>query len=157
MSPSTSNRKDLHARTGVKGFTLVEVMITVAIVAIIATIAYPSYLDQMRKSRRADAQGALASAANAMERFFTVNNTYATAALGAGGVYPSQTPLDGATKYYNLSFSAQTASAYTLRATPIAGTSQASDGIMEITSTGTKSWDRDNSGGFSASENTWSH
>ncbi|MEW5754843.1 MAG: type IV pilin protein [Pseudomonadota bacterium] len=153
MKHTAANR--MHGKTRVKGFTLIEFMITVAIVAIIATIAYPSYQDQMRKSRRADAQGALVSAANAMERYFTTNNTYATATLGAGGVYPSQTPLDGATKFYNLSFSVLTASTFTLRATPIAGSAQASDGMLELTSAGAKRWDRDNSGGFGANENTW--
>ena len=54
-----------------KGFTLIELMIAVAIVGILAGIAYPSYQDSVRKSRRADAQGALLGFANAMERYFT--------------------------------------------------------------------------------------
>ena len=59
-----------------KGFTLVELMIAVAIVGILASIAYPSYQDSVRKSRRADAKGALLGFANAMERHFTENNSY---------------------------------------------------------------------------------
>ncbi|MFI3186333.1 MAG: prepilin-type N-terminal cleavage/methylation domain-containing protein, partial [Methylococcaceae bacterium] len=53
------------------GFTLIELMVTVAIVGILAAIAYPSYQDSVRKSRRADASGALLGLANAMERHFT--------------------------------------------------------------------------------------
>ena len=65
-----------------KGFTLLEVIVAVAIVAILAAIAYPSYQSSVRKSRRADAEGALVGLSNAMERQFTVNSTYAGNAAG---------------------------------------------------------------------------
>jgi type IV pilus assembly protein PilE len=58
------------------GFTLIELMIVLAIVAILAAIAYPSYQDSVRKSRRADARAVLVEAAQWMERYFTVNNRY---------------------------------------------------------------------------------
>lgn len=65
-----------------KGFTLIELMIAVAVVGILAAIAYPSYQDSVRKSRRADAKSALLDAAH--ERtVFTENNQY-TATLGTG-------------------------------------------------------------------------
>ena len=53
------------------GFTLIELMVTVAIVGILAGIAYPSYQDSVRKSRRSDVEGVLLGLANAMERNFT--------------------------------------------------------------------------------------
>lgn len=146
-----------------KGFTLIELMITVAIVAILAAIAYPSYLDQVRSSRRSDAQGVLSSFALAMERFYTANNTYLGAAgsqatpanSGAPWIFAAEAPLDGATKYYNLTIKAgATQNTYTLVATPKGA--QSTDGVMELDSTGAKRWDRDNSGGFSASEQCWS-
>lgn len=67
------------------GFTLIELMIAVAILGIIVAIAYPTYLDQVRKSRRADAQSALLEAANREERYYTSEYEY-TATLGDGGL-----------------------------------------------------------------------
>ncbi|MFM8333400.1 MAG: type IV pilin protein [Candidatus Methylumidiphilus sp.] len=133
-----------------KGFSLVELMVALAIVGILAAISYPSYTGHMMKTRRVDAQGSLAGLSAAMERYFTENNTYAGAAgttsggvvtpadTGAPRIYPTQSPIDGATKYYNLTISAADASSYTLRATPISTSTQASDkcAILTLTSTG---------------------
>lgn len=144
------------------GFTLIELMIVVAIIGILAGIAYPSYQDSVRKSRRSDATGALLGLANAMERHFTETNSYLGAAgtsgtpadTGAPRIYSTQSPIDGGTKYYDLTINAATASTYTLQATPIGG--QASDGILQVTQTGQRSWDRNNDGDFAdESEDKW--
>lgn len=66
----------------VTGFTLIEVMIVVAIVGILAAIAYPSYVDSVRKGKRADGRAALTSLLQQQERYFTQNNTYATFPIG---------------------------------------------------------------------------
>lgn len=128
------------------GFTLIELMVTVAIVAILASIAYPGYQNQMRKTRRADAQAALLSFANAMERHFTENNSYLGAAgtiatpanTGAPRIFATQAPIDSPTKYYDLTISAATATTYTIQAAPISGSAQAADscGTLSLTSTG---------------------
>lgn len=60
------------------GFTLIELMITVAVVGILAAIAYPSYIDQMRKSRRAEAQALLMSIAALQQQFLLDTRTYAS-------------------------------------------------------------------------------
>ena len=59
-----------------RGFSLIELMIAVAVVGLIASIAYPSYLDYVRKANRAEAQGSILELAQWMEREFTVNGTY---------------------------------------------------------------------------------
>lgn len=60
-----------------RGFTLLSVMIAVAIIGILATIAYPRYMDQVRQSRRTEATSMLMRAANRQERYYTVEYTYA--------------------------------------------------------------------------------
>jgi type IV pilus assembly protein PilE len=61
-----------------KGFTLIELMIALAIVAILATIAYPAYNDYVIRSRRAEAKSALVTASQFLERRFSTQNTYLT-------------------------------------------------------------------------------
>lgn len=126
-----------------KGFTLIEIMIVVAIVGILAALAIPAYQDQVASSRRADAQGALMGLAQAMERSYTENGTYLGLAesgnnTGAPTIFPDEAPIDGATKFYDLTISAATASSYTVRATP--KNAQAGDGNLELDSTGAKRW-----------------
>jgi type IV pilus assembly protein PilE len=112
-------------------------------VGILASIAYPNYQDSVRKSRRADAKGALLGFANAMERYFTVNNTYLGAAgtdasptnTGAPRIYRKISPVNGSTAYYNLTISAATASSYTLNAAP---TGYDKCGTLTLTHTGVK-------------------
>jgi type IV pilus assembly protein PilE len=60
------------------GFTLIEVMITVAIIGILAAVAYPSYTQHVVKSARAEAITALVDAANKQEQFFVDNHDYTT-------------------------------------------------------------------------------
>lgn len=138
-----------------QGFTLVELLTTLAIVGILATIAVPSYLQNVENTRRKDAMSALMGLAQAMERHYTEKNTYASAANGdptssangvppVSNVYASESPLDSGDKFYDLRITAATSAAYTLRAIPKNG--QAGDGILEINSIGVKRWDKNNDG-----------
>lgn len=160
MDIASAEAHPMKARRHQKGFTLIELMIVVAIIAIIAAIAYPSYTQHVIKARRSDAEGALLNFANAMERYYTEKGTYLGAASGGGNtgapaVFATQAPVDGKDKYYNLTISAATATTYTLRATPIAGSAQDGNGFLQINQAGTRSWDKNNDGSISTSENTW--
>jgi type IV pilus assembly protein PilE len=151
------------------GFTLIELMVAVAIVGILAAIAIPNYQDSVKKSRRSDAQGALTAFANKMEQHFTQTSSYCDAA-GAGGatvtncgtskedtgsptIFSTQSPVDSGTKYYDLTINAVSDTTYTLRATPISG-AQAGNGILQLTNTGLRNWDRNNDGDFADTDET---
>jgi type IV pilus assembly protein PilE len=95
-----------------RGFTLIELMITVVIVSILAMVAVPAYFDQMRKSRRADAVTALNQIAQAQERWRANNASYTTD-LGSTGLNVPN-PSSG---YYTLNVSAASAASYTATAT----------------------------------------
>ncbi|PCH60708.1 MAG: hypothetical protein COC05_03630 [Gammaproteobacteria bacterium] len=124
----------------IKGFTLIEVLIVVAIVGILAAIAYPSYVEQINKSRRADAQTALIELAARLQEYY-IDQTppgYAGAALGDAGIFPNQAPLEGNTKYYNLSITVQDNSSFTIQAMPIAGGAMANDVTFTLDETGNR-------------------
>jgi type IV pilus assembly protein PilE len=121
------------------GFTLIELMITVAVIAILAAIAYPSYQDQVRKARRSDAISTLGDAAQRLERCFSQyyaynNNACALVTSGAVAAYASP---EG---YYTISSTAMTANTFTLQAVPTTLHGQNGDtscAQLTITQTGT--------------------
>ncbi|WP_372878513.1 type IV pilin protein [Spongiibacter marinus] len=98
------------------GFTLIELMITVAIVAILASIAYPSYQEQVAKSRRNEAANALMIGAQALERYYSSNGRYTTTAGGSDlpAVFPSRVPENGGTYYTISADGSPTANSFTL-------------------------------------------
>ncbi len=94
--------------TSSRGFTLIELMMVIAILAIITAIAIPAYNDQVEKTRRADATASLLNAAQQLERCFTRNNSYA-GCLPAG-------PYDSQDGFYAIRVNAG-ATSYDLTAT----------------------------------------
>lgn len=127
----------MNVRRRESGFSLVELMIALAIMGILTVIAVPSYQNYIRSARRADAQGVLMIAANAVERYYAANSYKYTGAT-AGTDFPSQAPINGADKYYNLSV-VTTDSTYTLTATPIGAQASDTCGKLSVTQTGARS------------------
>lgn len=141
-----------------QGFTLIELMIVVAIIGILAAVAYPSYQEYVRSSHRAEAQSALMGLAATMERHFTANNSYKGAGAGGGdtgapGIYYDQVPSGGGTAYYNLTIESASDTAFLVKATPV--NSQVGDGFLDLNNQGIRQWDRDNSGSIGSNEKTW--
>lgn len=87
-------------REAARGFTLIELMIVVAVIGILAAIAYPSYVDSVRKSRRADALAALTDARLKQEKYRASNISYGTrvqagiSASSPDGYYDIDVPPD---------------------------------------------------------------
>ncbi len=126
----------MHAprKAAASGFTLIELMVVVAVVAILASIAVPSYQEQIRKSRRAQAKADLVEYMQMAERRFTVDNSYATFVLPT-----NQSPREaGATARYTIAATTQTATQLVLTATAQGPQAQDRCGNLSISNTGLK-------------------
>nr|WP_323740315.1 type IV pilin protein [Kangiella koreensis] len=123
-------------RNKTKAFTLMEVMIVVAIVGILAAIAVPAYTEQIKKGKRNDAMQALLAASEAMERYKAANFSYDGAVLG--NFFNTQVPVDGGAAYYTLSLEDLSATTYTIRAADTG--SMEGDGDLTINQAGQKEY-----------------
>jgi len=122
-----------------RAFTLIEMMITVAVIAILASVAYPSYTQHLIKGSRSAAQSYLLELAQRQQLILMTARRYEdTIATLTGGSVPADVA-----KHYAVTVVATTGAppTFTLTATPRAGTRQAGDGVLTIDQAGQRLWD----------------
>lgn len=128
-----------------RGFTLIEVMIVLAILGVLLAVALPSYTSYVARANRADARGQMLQVAQFMQRFYAANDRFdrdrANQENDDGERVPAnlmRSPADG-TQLYQLTVAA-TQVAYTITAVPLAGTKMANDacGSINLTSSGVR-------------------
>ena len=128
-----------------RGFTLVEIMVVLAIVMTIAAIAMPSYTENINRSKRAEAKAQLLEAAQYMQRFYSQNDSYAQNRAGNAVAIPdalARVPRSAASgsQNYTIGFAtpAPTVATFILQAAPRTGGSMASDkcGTFTLTQAG---------------------
>jgi type IV pilus assembly protein PilE len=129
MAASLSTQRRRHH---LKGFTLIELMIVVAVIGVLAALALPSFLDSVRKGRRADAVATLTQVQQAQERWRANRGSYASndvlSTTPPDGLGIGATTVNG---YYDVELSGVGAAGYTVTATAKSGTLQASDSACQ--------------------------
>lgn len=124
------------------GFTLIEMMITVAVIGILAAISYPSYTEYVTSAKRADGKAGLLKAQLAQEKYRANNPAYGTLAqIGISSSSPDS--------YYTIAISGTpTATTYTVTAAP--GFTDAKCGTLGVNQSGTKT-----ATGSDSAQNCW--
>ncbi len=141
-----------------KGFTLIELMIVVAIIGVLAAIAYPSYQEYVRKTHRVEVQAELMDISKKIQRYKVANFRFLQAngdpitLADIGEATPLTIPRQGQA-LYTITLTDVTANTWTLNAVPISGTSQQTDGHNRVNHRGEKCWNKASSCTPSATSN----
>ncbi|WP_240151524.1 type IV pilin protein [Oleiagrimonas citrea] len=142
--PYSGTSRAVSRRAGTHGFTLLELMIVVAVIAILSAIAYPSYIQHITKTHRVAAEGCLSEFSNYMERAYTTSLTYPTSSSSAAPPFATMgcatTSQTG--NFYKYSFDGTPTSAtYTLQAVPqgVQASRDAKCGTLKLDQTGQRS------------------
>ncbi len=126
-----------------KGFTLIELMVTVAIVGVLASIALPSYFSYIARGNRAEARSILLRNAQFLERNYSEANRYDQDTAGNAIALPFTTAPESGTARYNIAaaFGAAPAQTFTLTATPTGSMVGDDCGALTYTQAGVKGSD----------------
>ena len=154
------------------GFTLLELLIVVAIIGILASVIYPSYSRHSQGVYRTQAQADLLDFATAMEKHKATTFSYGGAAgseasptdIGVPWIFSDQSPATNPTaaKVYSLTIHevANNGRTFEIRATPYSagpvGSGSMKEGMLSYFSDGRKAYDADKDGSYAASEYCWS-
>lgn len=130
------------------GFTLIELMIAVAILAIVAAVALPLYNQYSHRTYRTEAQSDLLNCAQGMERYAAQNFDYDGAVLAN-----VCTPRAAAQNRYDFALNVPDGDSFTLTATP--KNAMAGDGILTYDNAGVRGWDRNGDDAIGAGEQNW--
>lgn len=147
----------------IKGFSLIELLVTVAILAIVVAVAVPVYSGYSLRAQRTNAQADLVRCAQGLERHAaeTMRYTPAVDTDGDGLADASTGPVSAnlcaiSAQDYDTTVHAATPGSFVLRATPKENAAAAGDGLLELHSGGVRRWDRNADGDFDdPNENSW--
>jgi type IV pilus assembly protein PilE len=130
-----TNRNQMMKLTGNNGFTLIELMVAVAIIGILTAVAIPSYTSYIKRANRSDAKAVLLENAQFLERSYTENNKYDSDDV----VIPVTVSPKTGTALYNIG-SDLSSNTYTLTATPVQNGNMDGDecGALSINQLGQK-------------------
>lgn len=131
-----------------RGFTLIELMIVVAIVAVLTAIAYPAYQEHVLRTRRTTASGCMLEMAQFMERYHTTRMSYAGAAIAPDNYQCA----DDLAAFYDFNLASVDASSFSITASPKGGQSNDTKcGVLSVNQAGQKA----HSGTAASSSDCW--